>query len=202
MVMGLLPLPALSYPARQCRFSSFILLTLTIRTTPPAATSSPTPAAAAFAWVGTLDDTEPFPFFDKLDSDQGLGGTRFYDEPNDHWCLLAQITEVERLLRVRLSAVDREGRPFVIAFYPAEKKAGDIDVKRLRVGHTIAILYANQHFFLDGTDGVRVEDLSKCRVFPVDLDSLFRIHADYHPAFKALLTLPGLRGTDRLEFPL
>ncbi|KAK1993556.1 hypothetical protein LX36DRAFT_684199 [Colletotrichum falcatum] len=170
----------------------------------PPPTSSPAslaaPAAALVYPVG-FNDSEPFPFFDKLDSDQGLAGTRFYDEPDDHWCLLAEIRSVEHFPRVRLVARDCEGRPFVIAFYPDADRAGDIDTARLQPGHTIAILYANQHFFLDGTDGVRVENLSACRVFPVGLGALFRIGTDCYPAFEALLTLPRVRGTDRFWFP-
>ncbi|KAK1948858.1 hypothetical protein LY78DRAFT_708488 [Colletotrichum sublineola] len=176
--------------------------------TPAQGTSSPVSPAAALGFVAGFDNTETFPFFDKLDSDQGLAGTRFYDEPDDHWCLLAEICSVERFLRVRLVARDCEGRSFVIAFYPDAARAGDIDTARLQPGHTVAILYANQHFFLDGTDGVRVENLSACRVFPVGLGALFRIGADCcdysgagDPAFKALLTLPRVRGTDRFQFP-
>ncbi|GJC90717.1 hypothetical protein ColLi_13555 [Colletotrichum liriopes] len=215
----------------------------------PPPTSSPASPAAALGFVTGFDNTETFPFFDKLDSDQGLAGTRFYDEPDDHWCLLAEIHHVEHFPRDSLLARDCEGRPFVIAFYPDANRAGDINTSRLQPGHTIAILYANQHFFLDGTDGV----------FPVGLDALFRIGADccnyggptggeqkkchgcgregvglvrcgrcaffYYcnkvcqevgwkrkghrlacqvvadPAFKALLTLPRVRFTDRFRFP-
>ncbi|KAI8260488.1 hypothetical protein K4K58_001894 [Colletotrichum sp. SAR11_239] len=123
-------------------------------------------------------DTWRFPEFEKLDSDQDVAGTPFYDEPGDLWCLLAEITDVSLMLRVRLVARDREGESLVIAFYPDNDATEVLDTSKLRVGHTIALLYPHQHYFLDGTQGVRVEDVSTCRVFPVKLAELFRINSD------------------------
>ncbi|KAF4891654.1 hypothetical protein CGCF415_v009683 [Colletotrichum fructicola] len=101
-------------------------------------------------------DTWRFPEFEKLDSDQDVAGTPFYDEPGDRWCLLAEITDVSLC--------------FASASLPA--------TARLKIGHTIALLYPHQHDFLDGTQGVRVEDVITCRVFPVKLAGLFRINSD------------------------
>ncbi|KAI8276440.1 hypothetical protein K4K60_007699, partial [Colletotrichum sp. SAR11_57] len=83
-----------------------------------------------------------FPEFEKLDSDQDVAGTPFYDEPGDRWCLLAEITDVSLC--------------FASASLPATAR----------------------HDFLDGTQGVRVEDVITCRVFPVKLAGLFRINSD------------------------
>lgn len=143
-------------------------------------------------------DTWRFLEFEKLDSDQDVAGTPFYDEPGDRWCLLAEITDVSLLLRVRLVARDREGESLVIAFYPDNDATEVLDTTELKVGHTIALLYPHQHYFLDGTQGVRVEDVSTCRVSllcsfcfgrshellmpcrssPVKLAELFRINSD------------------------
>ncbi|KAF3802773.1 hypothetical protein GCG54_00014007 [Colletotrichum gloeosporioides] len=122
-------------------------------------------------------DTWRFPEFEKLDSDQDVVGTPFYDEPGDRWCLLAEITDVSLMLRIRLVARDREGESLVIAFYPDNDATEVLDTTKLKVGHTIALLYPHQHYFLDGTQGVRVEDVSTCRVFPVKLAELFRINS-------------------------
>ncbi|KAI8188324.1 hypothetical protein KHU50_006522 [Colletotrichum sp. SAR 10_65] len=94
-------------------------------------------------------DTWRFPEFEKLDSDQDVAGTPFYDEPGDRWCLLAEITDVSLMLRVRLVARDREGESLVIAFYPDNDATEVLDTSKLKVGHTIALLYPHQHYFLD-----------------------------------------------------
>ncbi|CAI0646954.1 unnamed protein product [Colletotrichum noveboracense] len=123
-------------------------------------------------------DTWRFPEFEKPDLDQDVAGTPFYDEPGDRWCLLAEITDVSPMLRVRLVVRDREGESLVIAFYPDNDATEVLDTSKLKVGHTIALLYPHQHYFLDRTQGVRVEDVSTYRVFPVKLAELFRINSD------------------------
>ncbi|KAJ0382338.1 hypothetical protein COL922a_012770 [Colletotrichum nupharicola] len=125
-----------------------------------------------------VSDTWRFPEFEKPDLDQDVAGTPFYDEPGDRWCLLAEITDVSLMLRVRLVVRDREGESLVIAFYPDNDATEVLDSSKLKVGHTIALLYPHQHYFLDGTQGVRVEDVSTYRVFPVKLAELFRINSD------------------------
>ncbi|KAF6821141.1 hypothetical protein CPLU01_12568 [Colletotrichum plurivorum] len=126
----------------------------------------------------SFGDTWRFPAFEKIDPEHGLIGSPFYEEDEDRWCLLAEIIDVSLPIRVRLVVRDRDGQNFVVAFYPDNRDAGNLDVGKLRVGHTIALAYPRQHIFLDGTQGVRVEDLSSYRVFPVGLDKLFQINTE------------------------
>ncbi|KAF6784013.1 hypothetical protein CSOJ01_15823, partial [Colletotrichum sojae] len=123
-------------------------------------------------------DTWRFPAFEKIDPQHGLIGSPFYEEDEDRWCLLAEIVDVSLPIRVRLVVRDRDGEKFVVAFYPDNRDAEGPDVGKRRVGHTIALAYPRQRMFLDGTQGVRVEDLSSYRVFPVGLDKLFQISAE------------------------
>ncbi|KAK1985999.1 hypothetical protein LZ30DRAFT_582942 [Colletotrichum cereale] len=120
-----------------------------------------------------------FPEFEKIDPDYGLISSPFYDiQDGDHWCLFGEITDVSLMIRVRLVVRDRENKPFVVAFYPDNSDRPRLNSFKFKVGHTIALVYPRQHQFLDGTEGVRVEDLNTCHVFPAKLKDLFSINAD------------------------
>jgi hypothetical protein len=49
-----------------------------------------------------------------------------------------------------------------VAFYPDDYDGFDFNT--LKPGHTLAIMYAHQHFFMDGTFGVRVENMDYVKV--------------------------------------
>ena len=73
---------------------------------------------------GNLRANTPFPDFIDCPSEYDIGYHNHYDlvnggnlQPNHHWCLLAQIEEVERFFRLRLIVRDRGGHRFVVAFY-------------------------------------------------------------------------------------
>lgn len=75
-----------------------------------------------------------------------------------HFCFLAEIQHCDGFLRYRTIVEDREGEEAVVAFYPDNYNDG-FDFKQLKKGHTLAIMNALQHGFLDGTHGVRVENM-------------------------------------------
>lgn len=81
--------------------------------------------------------------------------------PTRHWCLLAEITDIENFFRLRLLVKDHRGGAFPITFYLRD---GAPDVRQYRVGQTVAILYAHRHGFLDMTIGIRQEESSTCKV--------------------------------------
>lgn len=75
-----------------------------------------------------------------------------------HSCFLAEIQQCDGFLRYRTIVKDRDGAESVVAFYPDSYDDG-FDFKKLKRGHTLAIVNALQHNFLDGTHGIRVEDM-------------------------------------------
>jgi hypothetical protein len=109
-----------------------------------------------------------FPNFDNCPQEDGVD-MEFYTStdgfvltPARHWCLLAEITDVSTIFRVRLVAKDKSGEEFPIAFYLDNGANQDFSI--LQKGHTVAILYAEQHHFLDMTVGIRQEDTASIRV--------------------------------------
>lgn len=80
----------------------------------------------------------------------------YYLSPKRHWCLVAEIVEIEFFIRLRLWVKDRAGHEFPVSFYIEDDQRW-LDLTQFRKGRTIAILYAEQHYFLDTTIGIRQE---------------------------------------------
>ncbi|KAF5241669.1 hypothetical protein FAUST_3743 [Fusarium austroamericanum] len=96
-------------------------------------------------------------------------------ESQKHWAFLGEITHIEAAWRVRLIVKDKTGLQLPIAFY-TEIRGREIGASMLRVGYTVAILYASQHGFLDGTVGIRHEDPGRLRILPTSLENLLLLN--------------------------
>lgn len=94
-----------------------------------------------------LDNDELFPSWRRLP---------FVTEK--HFCFLAEIQQCDGFGRYRTIVKDREGEVSVVAFYPDSYDDG-FDFEQLKRGRTLAIMNPDQHQFLDGSHGVRVEDM-------------------------------------------
>ena len=82
------------------------------------------------------------------------------------WCFLAEIVTVTAPFSAapvlhHLLVRDRTGKELPVYFYP---ECGSFDYTELRVGRTVAILFAERHDFLDLSMGVRIENLDTLRV--------------------------------------
>jgi hypothetical protein len=113
-------------------------------------------------------DERYFPTFDECPQEHypdldfytvKAGGILF---PTRHWCLLAEISEVEYFIRLRLWVKDRAGKEIPLAFYIEDERC--LDLNQFQKGRTVAILYAEQHPFLDMTVGIRQESTSTIEV--------------------------------------
>lgn len=94
-------------------------------------------------------------------------------EPSLHWCFLGEVVEDLTLYlpRIVLGVRDKAGKYLRVAFY--FDKGVTFDYSRVRVGNVIAVLYAEQHFFLDGSHGLRLEEPSYVKVCATGLMHLF-----------------------------
>lgn len=109
------------------------------------------------------------PVFRDLPSDNDLdlsyygSADGYHYKPSRHWCLLAEITEVIDFMRIRLEVRDRAGAALSIAFHTNDR-GYSLPRSLLKIGNTVAILYANRHFFMDCTVGIRVEAIGSAKV--------------------------------------
>ncbi|KAL2003085.1 hypothetical protein VTN02DRAFT_5029 [Thermoascus thermophilus] len=135
--------------------------------------------------LANLRDLDVFPTFADLphENDIDLAFFRtsigFTYTPKKHWCLLAEITDVEFFVRLRLIVRDMAGREVPVAFY-TDGKGREIPQSQLQRGHTVAILYAEQHGFLDFTIGIRLEESNAFKITPMPLGDLLRLNDKVH----------------------
>ncbi len=80
--------------------------------------------------------------------------------PRKHWCFLAEIIDIESLFRVKLIVQDKAGVTVPVAFH-TDGRGTEFAPSQL---HTVAILYAHQHSFLDLTIGIRQEEYCGAKV--------------------------------------
>ena len=110
----------------------------------------------------TLRNERPFPNFMDLPRDFDIDQRylRYRSptmlEPLRHWCLLVEVIQTQKIIRLIVSAFDKTGQLIIIALYTPDR--GKKLRKVVKPGCTLAILYARQHFFFDGSVGVRVEN--------------------------------------------
>jgi len=116
-----------------------------------------------------LQSETAFPTFDSLPEENDVS-LEFYESadgssyrPRKHWCFLAEIIDVEKFLRLRLIVKDKSGRTVPIAFY-TDNRGLELDPSYAQEGFTVAILYAEQHGFLDLSVGIRHEDPTVMKV--------------------------------------
>jgi hypothetical protein len=122
-----------------------------------------------------LQDEQAFRSFSEcphFDREDGVYG------PLRHWCYLGEITERVVFTRLCLTVKDKKGDKVIVSFYLDSDKPGifnfpvhrNVPEPLTNRGNTIAILYAQQHNFLDGSIGFRIEDAEKVQVRPILLE--------------------------------
>lgn len=109
-----------------------------------------------------LNDHDYFLTWDQLPDETDYRGQAL------EYCFLAEIQQCDGFGRYRCIVKDREGSECVVAFYPDSYENSGFDFQKLKRGHTLAIIGALQHEFLDETMGVRVEDMKLVSVSTVD----------------------------------
>lgn len=122
-----------------------------------------------------------FPSFDDLPHENDIDFT-YYDEgpyrfaPRRHWCFLGEIVADYGIFRVLLRAKDKDGQVVTIGLYTDDR--GRALAPQIKEGHTVAVLYGEQHHFMDMTVGIRVEEPSVIKIIPCSLDQLLKASDD------------------------
>ena len=132
-----------------------------------------------------LADSITFPPFPRLPNDVDISNSlgSYYRFTSDHtcvrsrtWCFVGEILQDTSFLRRSFLIKDRAGYEFPLYFYP---ECGSFDYTTLKEGRTVAIMLAESHCFLDGSIGIRLEDLDTVKVIESNLDDLLEISKCY-----------------------
>jgi hypothetical protein len=79
------------------------------------------------------------------------------DQPLRHWCFLGEIVDFSSLHHLEMELADVNNKRLPLHFYTAER-GGELDAGQVRVGYTVALLYAQRYRFVYGNPGIRHED--------------------------------------------
>ncbi|KAG2141902.1 hypothetical protein DEU56DRAFT_270264, partial [Suillus clintonianus] len=119
-----------------------------------------------------------FPTFSDLPDENEVPST-YYEEgppstfsPIQHWCFLGEIVASIGLTRVLLRVKDKDGQVITIGLHTDDR--GRPLVPQIKEGHTVAVLYGQQHGFLDMSVGIRVEEDGLLKIIPCSLDQLLK----------------------------
>ncbi|KAG2057454.1 hypothetical protein BDR06DRAFT_951607 [Suillus hirtellus] len=130
-----------------------------------------------------LRDSFKFPIFSDLPENPANGvNLKYYDgclhkfKPRRHWCFLGEIVDSVGLERVTLRVKDKDGQIGTIRLYTDD--GGKALQPKIKKGHTVAVLYGEQHCFTDMTVGIRVEDASNIKIIPCSLEQLLKASDD------------------------
>jgi len=120
--------------------------------------------------AGGLANHTMFPAYGDLPGEVDDAYHRPRTEP---WFLVAEVKSVNAVFRYVADTVTRFGESVRIAFYP-DNNAQPRTFQYLDIlpGCTMLVSNARQHFFLDGSVGLRIEDLDTVYVFPVPSQTL------------------------------
>lgn len=130
-----------------------------------------------------MEDVEAFPSFLHLPDFNELPRSHYemHDEtigflPSRHWCFVAEIIEDQSDLRPRVFVRTRFGEKTLVSFHPEcdVEPPQTFKIKDLKVGRTIAIMYAQRKHMLDGSTGIRCERLNHVFVFKASMNTVLR----------------------------
>ncbi|KAG1740244.1 hypothetical protein EDD22DRAFT_959213 [Suillus occidentalis] len=122
-----------------------------------------------------------FPAFSDLPDENDVDPT-YYDggpyrfSPRRHWCFLGEIVASIGLVRVLLRVKDKDGEVITIGLHTDDR--GQALAPHIKIGHTVAVLYGEQHGFMDMSVGIRVEEPSVIRIIPCSLEQLLKASDD------------------------
>src|SRR5438046_2247404 len=75
-----------------------------------------------------------------------------------HWCFVGEIMANASLVRPVFHVRDRDGKKAIVALY-LDTNETRYNPKKFVVGNTICVMYAYKKTFLDGSEGIRVEEV-------------------------------------------
>lgn len=101
-------------------------------------------------------------------------------QPLFSWIFYGEIVDnkssMSSHLRHRTLIKDPNEEICILAFYP---ESGSFDFNNIKLGHTICIRQACKKNFMDGTSGVRIEQLNSVFVIPLNNDKLMALDKSY-----------------------
>ncbi|KAG0289279.1 hypothetical protein BGZ98_003912 [Dissophora globulifera] len=116
------------------------------------------------------------PYENDVEPDYYTQNHRGVFEPRRHWCFMGEIVDdthsYSAFLRHRMNVRDRDGAVIPVFFYLEADIRETFDATVLKNGNTLFARYAQQHSFMDGSEGLRLEEPELFRVVPFSMEAI------------------------------
>eukprot|EP01029_Cantina_marsupialis_P014055 TRINITY_DN3111_c1_g1_i1.p1 TRINITY_DN3111_c1_g1~~TRINITY_DN3111_c1_g1_i1.p1 ORF type:complete len:216 (-),score=41.77 TRINITY_DN3111_c1_g1_i1:254-901(-) len=90
------------------------------------------------------------------------------------WTVLGEVGQPNMWpMRPVFNVKDKSGRDFLVAFYVDDVKS--INWTKIKKGMTLAIRYPVFHYFMDGQQGIRVEETPSVKLIPFSLKEITKM---------------------------
>ncbi|RDA85398.1 hypothetical protein CP532_1949 [Ophiocordyceps camponoti-leonardi (nom. inval.)] len=96
-------------------------------------------------------------------------------DPRKHWCFFGEVTAETFNKRLRIQVKDRSGASTPVDFQTVDHGLGFIRRGEMKVGATVAILYAEKFVFEEHAVGIRLLGVETVKVIPASMDELMQM---------------------------
>lgn len=114
------------------------------------------------AQLANLRNLTTFPSFESAPGENDIPPD-YYEQnetgvfvPNRHWCFLGEIKDLASFIRLHMEVEDVNGQRIPI-FFHTDDRGAELPPMLVQKGYTVAILYAQSHWFMSGDIGIRHE---------------------------------------------
>ncbi|PHH78649.1 hypothetical protein CDD80_6541 [Ophiocordyceps camponoti-rufipedis] len=111
-------------------------------------------------------------------------------KPAIHWCFLGEIVQHSFHTRLRVLVRDRAGKLVPIAFHTEDLGLGFLRSGEVKVGNTVAVLYAEKHDFGNSVVGICQKTKYNIKVLPGSLDNLKKLSKRLRMYFEVSQGIP------------
>jgi hypothetical protein len=150
-----------------------------------------------------LRNTITFPSFANLPAEDGINSLYYAPNlqtgiyrPTRHWAFLAEIVDFTMFIRLRIDVKDNSGRVLPVWTHTDDRGKGL--AQQCQQGSTLVVTYAEKHYFMDGTAGIKLEEGSSFRVLPHSMADLLAANdAVFEEDRKEKCSSCGTKGGDK-----
>ncbi|KAG2340574.1 hypothetical protein BDR05DRAFT_1034693 [Suillus weaverae] len=125
-----------------------------------------------------IKETSKPPFSGLPDEPENEIDLKYYHDdpfgfkPTQHLCFPGEIVDSIGLVQALLRMNDKDGEAITIGLYTDDR--GQALAPQIKIGHTVAVLYGEQHGFQDMSTGIHVEVASNIKIIPYSLEQLLK----------------------------
>jgi hypothetical protein len=144
-----------------------------------------------------------FPSFANLPADNDIDPLYYAPNPQTgiytptrHWAFLAEIVDFTTFIRLQVNVKDNSGLVLPVWIHTDDRGKGL--AQQCQQGSTLVVTYAEQHYFMDGSVGIKLEEDFSFHVLPHSMTDLLAANdAVFQEDRKEKCASCGTKGEDK-----